>query len=310
MNYDASNCTLCPRRCGADRRECAGVCRAPDSAVVHSAFLHRFEEPVISGSDSARGSGAVFFSGCTMRCVYCQNAEISRRAEGESFTPERLAGLFLSLRDRGAYNINLVSPTPYVPYITEALDICGDELGIPIVYNTGGWENAQTVRALEGYVGVWLTDFKYADDDLAHRYSGAENYRETALEALREEVGQSASAEYYFDGKSKLMRRGVIVRHLCLPGHRRDTEAVLRLLAAEFDPGEITLSLMRQYTPGFAPPQYRELSRRVTSFEYEFALDLAGELGFSGFSQEKNSASCAYTPDFAGKGGEVGKNFG
>ena len=252
MNYDASNCTLCPRRCGADRRECAGACRAPDSAVVHSAFLHRFEEPVISGSDRARGSGAVFFSGCTMRCVYCQK-------------PERLAGLFLSLRDRGAYNINLVSPTPYVPYITEALDICGDELGIPIVYNTGGWENAQTVRALEGYVGVWLTDFKYADDDLARRYSGAENYRETALEALREEVGQSASAEYYFDGASKLMRRGVIVRHLCLPGHRRDTEAVLRLLAAEFDPGEITLSLMRQYTPGFAPPQYRELSRRVTS---------------------------------------------
>ena len=265
---------------------------------------------MISGSDSARGSGAVFFSGCTMRCVYCQNAEISRRAEGESFTPERLAGLFLSLRDRGAYNINLVSPTPYVPYITEALDICGDELGISIVYNTGGWENAQTVRALEGYVGVWLTDFKYADDDLARRYSGAENYRETALEALREEVGQSASAEYYFDGKSKLMRRGVIVRHLCLPGHRRDTEAVLRLLAAEFDPGEITLSLMRQYTPGFAPLQYRELSRCVTSFEYEFALDLAGELGFSGFSQEKDSASCAYTPDFAGKGGEVGKNFG
>lgn len=144
----------------------------------------------------------------------------------------------------------------------------------------------------------------------SRRYSGAENYRETALEALREEVGQSASAEYYFDGKSKLMRRGVIVRHLCLPGHRRDTEAVLRLLAAEFDPGEITLSLMRQYTPGFAPLQYRELSRCVTSFEYEFALDLAGELGFSGFSQEKDSASCAYTPDFAGKGGEVGKNFG
>lgn len=126
--------------------------------------------------------------------------------------------------------------------------------------------------------------------------------RETALEALREEVGQSASAEYYFNGKSKLMRRGVIVRHLCLPGHRRDTEAVLRLLAAEFDPGEITLSLMRQYTPGFAPLQYRELSRCVTSFEYEFALDLAGELGFSGFSQEKDSASCSVHSRFRGKG--------
>lgn len=310
MNYDSSNCTLCPRRCGADRRECAGACHAPDCAVVHSAFLHRFEEPVISGGDGARGSGAVFFSGCTMRCVYCQNSEISRGAEGERLTPKGLAALFFSLRDRGAYNINLVSPTPYVPYITEALDICGEGLRIPTVYNTGGWENAATVRALKGYVGVWLTDFKYADDDLARRYSGVENYRETAIAALREELGQCGKAEYCFDGTSKLMRRGVIVRHLCLPGHRRDTEAVLRLLAAEFGTDGITLSLMRQYTPGFAPPQYRELSRRVTSFEYEFALDLAGELGFSGFSQEKDSASCSYTPDFAGKGGEVGKKFG
>lgn len=308
MTYSPHACTLCPRQCRADRTLGAGFCRAPDGAAVAASMLHRFEEPVISGTDPARGSGTVFFGGCTLRCVYCQNSAISRSAEGEVLDPAALAELFLSLKGQGAYNINLVSPTPYAPYILDALDLCAHSLGLPVVWNTGGYETHETVRAASKHVGVWLADVKYASSDLAREYSAAVDYPEAAFRALREMIDCTGRAEYYSDGDSRLMRRGVIVRHLCLPGHRRDTEAVLRRLAAEFDPSEITLSLMCQYTPGFAPPEYKNLARRVTSFEYESALDLARELGFGGFSQERGSSTAAYTPDFRGDK-STGENF-
>lgn len=300
-------CTLCPRNCGVDRSVMKGFCKAPDFAVVHSAFLHRFEEPVISGSGKNRGSGTVFFSGCTMRCVYCQNKEISRSVEGKGYTPDELAELFLSLRDKGAYNINLVSPTPYVPYIISALDKAQPD--IPVVYNTGGYENTSTVSMLSGYVDIWLTDFKYYDDSLGEKYSGVGNYRSTALSALRKMTEQCGSAKYITAEGEILMKSGVIVRHLCLPGHRKDTENVLRLLASELSPDTVTLSLMRQYTPDFAPEEYKNLRRRLTTFEYEYALELADSLGFSGFMQDEESAAVAYTPDFGKSGGEIGKNF-
>lgn len=306
MLYDPHSCTLCPRQCRADRTVGSGFCRAPDGAVVSSALLHRFEEPVISGGDPSRGSGTVFFAGCTMRCVYCQNSAISRSAEGRTLDVPALADLFRTLKEQGAYNINLVSPTPYTPYILDALDLC--DLGIPVVWNTGGYETVETVRAASKHVGVWLADIKYASSDLAREYSAAADYPDTAFRALHAMADCAGRAEYYFDGDSRLMRRGVIVRHLCLPGHRRDTEAVLRRLAAEFDPSDIVLSLMCQYTPGFAPPEYKNLSRRVTSFEYQSALDLAGELGFVGFSQERASSTSAYTPDFRGDK-STGENF-
>lgn len=308
MIYNPHECTLCPRGCRADRTVGAGFCRAPDAAAVERVMLHRFEEPVISGNDPSRGSGAVFFGGCTMRCVYCQNSAISRSAVGERLSPDALARLFLSLRKEGAYNINLVSPTPYTPYILDALGICAGELEIPVVWNTGGYETPETVRAAAQYVGVWLADVKYASGELSAKYSAAPDYPDRAFRALRTMADCAGAPEFYTDGTSRLIRRGVIVRHLCLPGHRRDTEAVLRRLAAEFDPGEILLSLMNQYTPGFAPPEYKNLSRRLTTYEYECALELADKLGFEGFSQERSSSTAAYTPDFRGDE-STGENF-
>lgn len=306
MTYLPKSCTLCPRECGADRTLGKGFCQAPHGASVASYMLHRFEEPVISGSDHERGSGTVFFRGCTMRCVYCQNSAISRSVEGEVLDSAALCAVFAELREMGAYNINLVSPTPYAPYIAKALELC--PLDIPVVWNTGGYERVETVRDMAPYVDVWLTDLKYADAALSEKYSRASDYPERAFAALHEMVKVTGKAQYYNDGESHLMKRGVIVRHLCLPGHRKDTEAVLRRLAAEFDPADITLSLMSQYTPGFAPAEYKCLSRRLTAYEYDFAVDLAAELGLLGFSQERASSTSAYTPDFLGDK-STGENF-
>lgn len=307
MTFDPHSCRLCPRQCKADRTASAGFCRAPDGAVVSRAMLHRFEEPTVSGNDPKRGAGTVFFEGCTMRCVYCQNKAISREVRGEVLDPAGLAKVFCGLRDAGAYNIDLVSPTPYAPYIAEALDILGEGLGIPVVWNTGGYETVGTVREMAKYVGVWLADVKYDSDELSREYSIAPGYPDTAFAALHAMVEASGKPEYYSDGGARLMKSGVIVRHLCLPGHRRDTEAVLRRLRDEFDPDEIVLSLMSQYTPGFAPEKYKNLARRITTFEYDHAVDLAEELGFDGFTQEKESAKRAYTPDFAGDGVDGGE---
>ena len=297
--FDPSRCELCPRRCGADRRRRAGFCGAPDGAVVSLASLHPFEEPCVSGIDPDRGAGTVFFCGCVLRCAYCQNAAISRRAEGDALGADALAAIFLDLQERGAYTLDLVSPTPYAPYIAEALDALGDRLTIPVVWNTGGYESVDTVRSMSPYVDVWLTDVKYADGDLAARYGAARDYPAVALDALEAMVDAAGEPEYatLSDG-SRIMTRGVIARHLVLPSHRRDSEAALRAIADRVGTRRVALSLMRQYTPGFAPPEFRELSRRVTTFEYEHALSVARELGFSGYTQDASSATAAYTPRF------------
>jgi len=302
MDFSPESCSLCPRSCHADRTLSSGFCAAPDCAVVHSAMLHRFEEPCISGTNPNRGAGTVFFVGCTLRCVYCQNKEISRGTDGRRLTSGELAELFLDLQSKGAYNIDLVSPTPYIPYIVDALDILGDSLEIPTAWNTSGYEKADTVEMLRGYAPIWLCDMKYASSDLAKEYSMAENYPDMSFSALHKMVEIAGKPKYYkLDGEA-LLSGGVIVRHLCLPGHRKDTEAFLRRLRDEFSPDEVILSLMSQYTPGFAPEKYKNLSRRITTFEYDFALNLADELGFDGFSQEKASALKGYTPDFSGNG--------
>ena len=298
-SFDPARCELCPRRCGADRAKRAGFCTAPDGAVVARAMLHPFEEPCVSGADPARGAGTVFFAGCVMRCVYCQNRAISRRADGEALSADALAAIFFDLQSRGAYTLDLVSPTPYAPYIAAALDALGDRLTLPVVWNTGGYERPETVRALAPYVDVWLTDVKYADAELAARYGAAADYPRAALAALCEMVDAAGEPRYAqcADG-SRIMTRGVIVRHLVLPTHRRDSEAALRAIADRVGTERIVLSLMRQYTPGFAPPAFHELSRRVTTFEYEYAADVARSLGFEGFGQDADSAARAYTPDF------------
>lgn len=298
--FDPSHCELCPRRCGADRSRRAGFCGAPDGAVVSKTMLHPFEEPCVSGADAKRGAGTVFFCGCVLRCVYCQNAAISRRADGEIMTERSLARAFLDLQERGAYTLDLVSPTPYAPYIAAALDLLGGRLKIPVVWNTGGYERPETVRALSSYVDVWLTDVKYADGDLAARYGAPSDYPRASLEALRAMVDAAGKPRYadLADG-SRIMTGGVIVRHLVLPSHRRDSEAVLRAIAETVGSSDVVLSLMSQYTPEFAPPSFPELSRRVTTFEYEYAADVARSLGFAGYGQERESAVSAYTPDFA-----------
>lgn len=297
--FDPGRCELCPRRCAVSRTARAGFCTAPDGAVVRKAMLHRFEEPCISGADPARGAGTVFFAGCTLRCVYCQNAAISRRADGDMLDTDGLARMFLDLQEAGAYTLDLVSPTPYAPYIVRALEAAGDALTIPVVWNTGGYERAEVIDALAPYVDVWLTDVKYADPALASKYGAPGDYPQAALDALREMVSVSGEPKYtdLTDG-SRIMTRGVIARHLVLPGHRRDSEAVLRAIADAVGTSDVVLSLMRQYTPGFAPPGFPELSRRLTTFEYEYAVSIARELGFDGYTQDKESATAAYTPEF------------
>ena len=293
MELNYSNCTLCPRECGADRRTGRGYCGGGDKAVVSKIMLHRWEEPSVSGTN---GSGAVFFSGCNLRCSFCQNRDISFAIKGKEYGGAELAAEFLQLQGAGAHNINIVTATPYLPTVIGALSRVKKELDIPVVYNTGGYEKAAAVRALGGLVDVWLPDFKYYDGALAAKYSAAPDYFETAAQAIDAMVGL-AGAPVIEDG---LVKRGVIVRHLVLPGHRDDSARVVREIAARWG-DKVLISLMRQYTPDFAAADC-DLKRRVTSFEYNSVLAVAEECGLKGYAQDAGSAHAAYTPDFTDTG--------
>lgn len=288
-------CELCPRRCGAEReRGEMGYCGMPSDIFVARAALHPFEEPPISGK---RGSGTVFFAGCSLRCIFCQNQAIRGTRYGRIFDVKSLGELFLSLQREGAHNINLVTPTHYADRIAEALKTIKGKLTIPVVYNCGGYERVETLRLLEGLVNVYLPDFKYISSELAGAYSAAPDYAEHATAALREMVRQTGSV--CFDGEG-IMTRGVMVRHLVLPGSRKDSMAVLDRIAKTVPVEEIYLSLMRQYTPDFAPRSGpRSLLRRVTFFEYDSVMTHARNLGFEGYFQRKEAANAAYTPDFS-----------
>ena len=281
---------LCPRACGTDRRNGRGYCGAPAETVVAKVMLHKWEEPCISGE---HGSGAVFFSGCNLRCSFCQNRDISFALKGERVNDERLAEIFLGLRDKGAHNINLVTATPYLPAVINALRTARAQgLDIPVVYNTGGYEMPETVEALSEVVDVWLPDMKYSDSALSAKYSRASDYPEVALRAIDRMV-KFAGAPVIENG---LIKRGVIVRYLVLPGYRRDGEAVLRTIAERWG-GKVLLSLMRQFTPDFASPDC-DLKRRVTSFEYNSLLSLALSFGLDGYFQDASSAVASFTPNF------------
>lgn len=288
-------CELCPRRCGARRETGAvGYCGMPADILVARAALHPFEEPPISGT---RGSGTVFFAGCSLRCIFCQNQAIRGSEYGRTFDVEELGELFLSLQGEGAHNINLVTPTHYADRIAEALLAVKGRLAIPVVYNCGGYERVETLRALEGLVDVYLPDFKYISSELSGAYSAAPDYAEHATAALAEMVRQTGRVCFDKDG---LMTRGVMVRHLVLPGSREDSKAVLDRIAETVDVADIRLSLMRQYTPDFAPRSGpKALLRRVTSFEYDCVMEHAQKLGFEGYFQRKEAATAAYTPDFS-----------
>ena len=255
---------------------------------------HFYEEPPISGT---RGSGTIFFEGCTLRCVFCQNRDISRGASRPPLTDAELLSLFGELYRAGVHNFNLVSPTPYVRALCRVLPEVKKRYPLPVVYNTGGYERVETLRQLAGLVDIYLPDFKYADPALSAAFSGAADYPGAAASAVAEMARQTGKPLFDSEG---MLRRGTVVRHLVLPGHRADSFAVLMRLAELFPArDEILLSLMRQYTPDFAPADApRELHRRVTTFEYARVLSLCEELGFQGFSQQKGAADKGFTPDF------------
>lgn len=288
-------CMICPRRCGADRGAGEiGVCGEDSRIFAARAALHFWEEPCISGE---RGSGAVFFSGCPLRCVYCQNYEIAAARQGMEISEPRLAEIFLELQEQGAENINLVTPTHYTEQIIRALKrAAAGGLALPVVYNCSGYERAETLRSLEGIVSVYLTDFKYMSADTAMRYSHAPDYPETAKEALAEMVRQRPNPEFDASGR---MTGGVIVRHLLLPGHVREAEEIVRYVYGAYK-NQVYLSLMNQYTPFARLAELcPELNRRVTKREYERLIDYTLALGVEqAFIQEGATARESFIPAF------------
>ena len=289
-------CRLCPRNCGADREiDKTSYCGEGRNVTVSRAMLHMWEEPSVSGK---RGSGAIFFCGCNLRCVFCQNKTISRGGGNRTTLDEAaLAALIFKLQDAGAHNINLVTPTHFADTLARVLEHVKKDLHIPVVYNTSGYEKISTLKMFDGLVDVYLPDFKYADPELAKKYSGAPNYPTIAAEALKEMFRQTGPVTFDSEG---MLKRGIIVRHLLLPSCRKDSMAVLDIIAKSVPISDIRLSLMSQYTPEFALDcEHKNLHRRVTSFEYSSVLDYAVSLGFEGYFQERSSANEAYTPNFS-----------
>lgn len=289
-------CTLCPRKCRADRDNGErGFCGETAQLTAARASLHLWEEPCISGT---RGSGAVFFSGCVLRCVFCQNYDISSRGVGKPITVERLCKIFLELQAQGAHNINLVNPTHFTPQVIRALEAAKARgLTLPVVWNSGGYELPDTLRLLEGLVDVYLPDVKYYSDELARRLSAAPNYFEIAMAALDEMLRQTGAPVFSPEG---LLLKGVVARHLVLPWEYRDSIEVIKRLGERFG-GKILFSLMSQYTPFGrvrTDPAFSRMNRRITTFEYQKALDAALEAGLTGYMQEKSSAKEEYTPEF------------
>ena len=291
-----SRCTLCPRRCGADRAAGrTGFCGAGATLKAARAALHHWEEPCISGT---RGSGTVFFSGCTLKCCFCQNYPISAEGLGKEITVEHLAEIFLNLQAQGAHNINLVTPGQWQPWIIAALDIARAKgLRLPIVCNTGGYETVESVEAWRGYIDIWLADLKYVSSALSAELSAAPDYFAEAKPAIEAMMAQAGHPVFDSEG---ILQKGVILRHLALPGHVADSKAVLRRLAAlrEETGVEFIPSLMSQFTPFYKAAEHG-LGRRITTYEYRQVIDEAVRLGLTdGYMQEKSSAREEYTPPF------------
>jgi len=281
------NCTICPRRCPVDRSISAGYCKAGSLPRVARAMLHRWEEPPISGKN---GAGAVFFSGCNLRCVFCQNMDISAKIEGIELNAEQLAQLYLRLEQKGAHTIDLVTPTPHASAVRESLEKAKVRgLSIPVVWNSNGYETVEMLQTLEGLVDIYLPDFKYVSSDLSKRYSDAADYCETAGKAMEEMYRQCGA----FTGE-----KGVLIRHMLLPGCIHDTRAVIDRICDAFG-ADAHISLMRQYTPMYKALELPFLNRKLTKREYERGVDYAIAKGMTNvYTQKGASASSAYTPEF------------
>ncbi len=285
-------CTLCPRRCMARRDRHQGRCGAGALAKVARAAKHHWEEPCISGS---RGSGTVFFSGCELGCVFCQNREISRGNFGKEISEEQLAEIFLDLQQQGVHNINMVTPLQYTLQILAALDRARPQLQLPVVVNCGGYARVETLQRWQGYADIWLPDLKYHSSELSAKYSAAADYFAYASKAILEMHRQQPKLVWNEDG---MLQKGLIVRHLILPGAWKDSLKLLEWLDGTLPKDGFLLSLMRQYTPTAACEEYPEINRRLTTFEYQKVLERASQLGFQGFTQEAGSAKAEYTPPF------------
>ncbi|MCI8460772.1 MAG: radical SAM protein [Bacilli bacterium] len=292
MSELLKNCNLCPRKCGVNRYETKGVCGATNKVKVAHYSLHKWEEPIISGD---KGSGTIFFSNCNMKCIYCQNKKISLDGYGKLISNKRLGEIMLTLQAEGAHNINLVTPTHYVSQIASIIrKLKGKELKIPVIYNTSSYESVGTVMMMRNLVDIYLADLKYFDDDLAKKYSKCDNYFETATMAIDEMYRQVGKFELGDDG---LLKKGLIVRVLILPGHTRDAKEIINYLYKTYK-DDIFISIMNQYTP-VNECEYDNLNRKVTDDEYDEVLDFAITIGVkNAFMQEGETASESFIPKF------------
>lgn len=282
-------CNGCPRKCGTDRSSERGFCGCGENIRVAKIMQHYGEEPVITGKN---GSGTVFFSGCVLKCPFCQNFTVSHELKGKDYTEAELETEILKLQDKGVHNINLVTPTQYLDKLIPFLENIKPKLSIPIVYNTGGYELTEQIKRLEGLVDIYLPDFKYFDNEYGRKYSKVNNYFEYTSSSIKEMLRQQPKAVIE-DG---IMKKGVIVRHLVLPSLYKDSIRIMEFLASlENKP---MVSVMRQYTPCYNASEYKELNRRITTFEYEKITDRCAELGLNGFTQLKGCETLDMTPDF------------
>ena len=286
-------CTLCPRNCGADRSNSTGICGAGSSVIVARASLHKWEEPCISYKN---GAGTVFFSGCNLHCCFCPNHKISNKLFGKEITDKQLADIFLRLQEDGADNIDLVTPTHFVPNIINALDMVKHKLDIPVVFNCGGYELKETIDMLEGYIDVYLPDMKYFSSDISSKYSNAPDYFEYASEAILAMIKQVGKLTFNSEGG---LMKGTVIRHMVLPSHRHDSIKLIEWIADNTSRDDVLVSIMNQFTPfDFISEEFSELKRKVTKMEYNSVINRAAELGLKGFTQERSSASEDYVPDF------------
>lgn len=286
-------CNMCPRRCNVDRDLTLGACGCGSNITVSRTVRHFWEEPCISGKN---GSGAIFFSGCNLKCIYCQNYSISRGFVGKELTKNEFKSLLMNISSSGVHNVNLVTPTHFTYQIAEALSEVKADLKIPIVWNTSGYETEESIEAIKGLADIFLCDVKYFSNETALEYSHAPNYFEVAKKAIEKMISFTGKPVYDENG---VMTSGVILRHLVLPGGRHDSENILTELSHIRD--SVVLSLMCQYTPTPSVKNHKLLSRRVASLEYTHAVNCANKLGFNGYIQDKASAKSEYTPDFEEK---------
>lgn len=294
MNELLNKCMLCPRNCGVNRKNNAlGFCKMGKDLMVARATLHFWEEPIISGE---KGSGTVFFSGCNLKCVFCQNFQISTNNFGKKITTERLSEIFLELQSQGANNINLVTPTHFIPQIIEAITLAKAKgLNLPIVYNSSGYEKIETIKLLKGYIDIYLPDFKYFDDRYAIKYSKCPNYFEYASKSIAEMISQTGKPVFNSEG---LLVKGTIVRHMMLPRLLEDSKKIIHYLVENYN-DDIFISIMNQYTPTNNIQKYPEINCTVSNEEYDSLIDYAIDIGIkNGFMQEGETQKTSFIPEF------------